>query len=126
MSVKDKINFDQVFDKIKQAIVESPFGGMLAMFGGEAALEPLKPNFEQKFQEIIDDILSSNDFGNGETSSQILEQVNYLIEQRLDELTPVMVKEIIQEMIKSHLGWLVVWGGIFGALLGYVSTFFLK
>ena len=32
------------------------------------------------------------------------------------------VKEIIQEMIRSHLGWLVVWGGVFGAVIGLVST----
>ena len=33
-----------------------------------------------------------------------------------------MVKEIIQKMIKEHLGWLVVWGGVFGAVIGLVST----
>jgi hypothetical protein len=33
-----------------------------------------------------------------------------------------MVKDIIQEMIRSHLGWLVVWGGVFGALMGLVAA----
>jgi len=28
------------------------------------------------------------------------------------------VKNIIQRMIKEHLGWLVVWGGVFGGLIG--------
>ena len=35
-----------------------------------------------------------------------------------------MVKEIIQKMIRSHLGWLVVWGGVFGSLIGLASSFF--
>ncbi|ETZ10388.1 hypothetical protein AJ90_15080 [Vibrio parahaemolyticus M0605] len=26
-------------------------------------------------------------------------------------------------MIKEHLGWLVVWGGVFGGLIGVISTF---
>ena len=32
-----------------------------------------------------------------------------------------MVKEIIQTMIREHLGWLVVWGGVFGGLFGPVA-----
>ena len=28
------------------------------------------------------------------------------------------VKHIIQDMIRKHLGWLVVWGGVFGGLIG--------
>jgi hypothetical protein len=34
-----------------------------------------------------------------------------------------MVKEIIQTMIRQHLGWLVVWGGVFGGLIGLGTSF---
>jgi hypothetical protein len=34
-----------------------------------------------------------------------------------------MVKEIVQKLISEHLGWLVVWGGVFGGLIGLVSSF---
>ena len=27
-------------------------------------------------------------------------------------------KEIVEEMIRRHLGWLVLWGGVFGGLIG--------
>jgi uncharacterized membrane protein YheB (UPF0754 family) len=47
-----------------------------------------------------------------------------VIEKRLDELTPQLVKEIVQAMIKKHLGWLVVWGGVFGGLIGLVAGYF--
>jgi uncharacterized membrane protein YheB (UPF0754 family) len=33
-----------------------------------------------------------------------------------------MVKELVQNLIKEHLGWLVVWGGVFGGLIGVVSS----
>ena len=32
------------------------------------------------------------------------------------------IKLIIQKMIKEHLGWLVVWGGFFGGLLGLLLS----
>jgi Na+/H+ antiporter NhaD/arsenite permease-like protein len=41
---------------------------------------------------------------------------------RLEELTPKMVKEIVQDMIKEHLGWLVIWGAVFGGLIGLASA----
>jgi uncharacterized membrane protein YheB (UPF0754 family) len=51
----------------------------------------------------------------------MMSKVDNIVQQRLNELTPAMVKDIIQEMIKSHLGWLVVWGGFFGGLIGLIA-----
>jgi uncharacterized membrane protein YheB (UPF0754 family) len=126
------INFDNVFQKLKSAILESPFGGMLGMFGGEQALDPLKPQFESKFEEIIEEMLNDENFisallpkNNSENKSGgLLENVQLIVTERLNELTPTMVKDIIQTMIKEHLGWLVVWGGVFGALIGLATTLF--
>lgn len=123
------INFNNVFLKLKTAIIESPFGGMLGMFGGEQALDSLKPQFEAKFEEVIEEMLQDPNFistitGSGSSSSGLLDQIKDIVSLRLDELTPTMVKEIIQTMIKEHLGWLVVWGGVFGALIGLLTTLF--
>ncbi|HEC74771.1 MAG TPA: DUF445 domain-containing protein, partial [Methylophaga aminisulfidivorans] len=49
--------------------------------------------------------------------------IEHIVKSRLDEMTPLMVKNIIQRMIKEHLGWLVVWGGVFGGLIGLLSSF---
>jgi len=49
--------------------------------------------------------------------------VGDIVQKRLDELTPGMVKDIIQKMIRNHLGWLVVWGGFFGGLIGLAASF---
>jgi len=37
-------------------------------------------------------------------------------------MTPQMVKEIVQTMIRKHLGWLVVWGCVLGGAIGLVVT----
>ena len=123
------INFDNVFSKLKAGIVESPFGGMLGMMGGEAALDPLKPIFEVKFKEIIHDMFNDDKFiqnitKKSENSAVLGDSIESMVDARLDELTPKMVKDIIQEMIREHLGWLVVWGGVFGALIGFATTLF--
>lgn len=128
-SIMEAIDFDKIFEKLKAAIIESQFGSMLNMFGGPAALEPLKPLFATKFKEIIQDMLNDENFINtitkgSEENSGLSDSVTEMVDSRLDELTPKMVKDIIQDMIREHLGWLVVWGGVFGALIGLATTLF--
>jgi uncharacterized membrane protein YheB (UPF0754 family) len=126
-AVVSTIDFDKVFEKLKSAIMESPFGSMIGMFGGPAALDGLKPQFEIKFKEIISDIIRDENFisnltSKSESQGGIFESIEELVDGRLNELTPKMVKDIIQDMIRDHLGWLVVWGGVFGALIGLITT----
>ena len=107
--------------------MESSFGGMIGIFGGPEALDPLKPNFESKFKEIITDLFNNDNFmarvsGASNQNSAFEQKVVTVVDGRLNELTPKMVKEIIQEMIAKHLGWLVVWGGVFGAIIGLITT----
>ena len=52
----------------------------------------------------------------------IVAKVDKIVAARLDELTPEDVKRIVQDMIHEHLGWLVVWGGVFGGLIGLLSA----
>ena len=112
------IDFDRVFDGLVEAIEGSSMGSLLAMLGGKKALLPLKEPITLKLQEIIWEMNESKTVDKKLTSS-LLNQVEQIIDQRLDELTPVHVKNIIQEMIQKHLGWLVVWGGVVGGIIGF-------
>ncbi len=124
------IDFSTIFAQLVAVVKESSFGGMLGMFGGDAALEPLKAPFEERMKKVFKDIASSVSFREALMSSMssamdpevLHEKVKVIVVARLDELTPQMVKEIIQEMIRKHLGWLVVWGGVFGGLIGLVTS----
>lgn len=128
----ESVDLDPSFEALKTAVMESKFGATLAMFGGAAALDPIKPGFVEKMREAVKEIVSSHDFqeklkslvaggGNDGDHSGLLARVNVIVEKRLDELTPRMVKEIIQHMIRAHLGWLVVWGGVCGGLIGLLA-----
>ncbi len=131
--ILNKTDFSPAYESLKESVMQSSFGGMLGMFGGEAALEPLRDPFTKKlqasiiiisqsdaFQEVLSEALKSDDL-----SDDIYNKLSKIVNVRLEELTPAMVKEIVQDMIKEHLGWLVIWGAVFGGLIGLVSTLVL-
>jgi uncharacterized membrane protein YheB (UPF0754 family) len=132
--ILNKTDFSPAYESLKESVMQSSFGGMLGMFGGEAALEPLREPFTKKlqasiisisqseaFQEVLSEALKSEDL-----SEDIYNKLSLIVDARLEELTPAMVKEIVQDMIKEHLGWLVIWGAVFGGLIGLVSTLVMK
>ncbi len=116
--INNMINFDHVFDGLVEAIEGSSMGNLLAMLGGRKALVPLKEPVTLKLREIVNETKELNTSSKNLTSS-LLSRVEQIIDQRLEELTPVQVKNIIQEMIQEHLGWLVVWGGAVGGIIGF-------
>lgn len=126
------VPLDNLFVKLKEAVMESQLGGMLAMFGGESALEPMREPFKVKIGEALKEMSSDDkikkaihDAVSGSlTGDDFISKIEQIVEGRLEELTPQKVKEIIQDMIKTHLGWLVVWGGVFGGLIGLIASLF--
>ena len=132
--VIEKVDLSPSFDSLVEVIMQSSFGSMLGMFGGQEALLPLKDPFilnmkksliemtqHDEFQQLLRDELEQPD-----VMSEIKHNIEDIVSKRLDELTPQLVKDIIQQMIRKHLGWLVVWGGVFGGLIGLVSGMLLN
>jgi uncharacterized membrane protein YheB (UPF0754 family) len=128
--VIEETDLTPAFDGLVETIVNSSFGGMLAMVGGEEAITPLKDPFILKMKKALNEVAHSPSFqhsvktklSSSPVSQDIFQQVEHVVNARLDELTPQMVKDIIQTMIRQHLGWLVVWGGVFGGLIGLLTT----
>ena len=120
----DKIDFDRIFQGLVEASEGSQVGGMLAMVGGRKALEPLKDPIIVKLKIIIGEIISENsgDKTDEQSSKSLTIKIETILDARLDDLTPKDIKRIIQKMIRDHLGWLVVWGGFFGGLLGLLLS----
>ncbi|UUM33122.1 DUF445 domain-containing protein [Vibrio japonicus] len=127
----NKVDFNPTFDSLVDVLAASSFGGMLEMFGGAQALQPLKEPFVDKMKEAMAEISQSENVKQAlkeqlespAMMSEIESNIEAIIDQRLNELTPQLVKEMVQKMIKQHLGWLVVWGGVFGGLIGIASSF---
>lgn len=124
----ENLDLAAAFESLLDVIMASSFAGMLGMLGGRDALKSLKPPFIAKMRDYF-----QNQFDETRFEQQIHEALNSaldeesirlrleaLIDQRLNEMTPEHVKEIIQTMIRKHLGWLVVWGTVFGGAIGLV------
>ncbi|MDZ4785024.1 MAG: DUF445 domain-containing protein [bacterium] len=124
------IDYHRIFSGLVTVVKESPLGGMLMMFGGEAVLSNMEGSFTEKMKHVVAEMVQTPEFREkfsqltvgGSHSDALIHKIDVIVSNRLDELTPKMVKDIVQEMIRKHLGWLVVWGGVFGGLIGLVSA----
>lgn len=129
----EETDFSPAFDALSKTVMESSFGGMLGMFGGESALDALREPFSKKMKVSVIEIVKSESFNQtlnthlkeSSINDDIMSSIESVIDSRLNELTPQLVKEMVQNLIKEHLSWLVVWGGIFGGLIGLISSFFI-
>ncbi|SFV71107.1 hypothetical protein MNB_SV-13-963 [hydrothermal vent metagenome] len=129
----EEADFSPAFDALSKTVMESKFGSAITMFGGEQALEELREPFSIKLKKSVSSIVSSEAFKEqleshlqkSSLSDDIIDSIDTLITQRLDALSPKMVKDLVQALIKEHLGWLVVWGGVFGGLIGLISSLIL-
>ncbi|MEE8588894.1 MAG: DUF445 domain-containing protein, partial [Sulfurimonadaceae bacterium] len=129
----EETDFSPAFDALSKTVMESSFGGMLGMFGGEKALDALRDPFTRKLKSAVTRIVASESFdeqlqnylSSSTLSDDMLAKIEEVITARLNELTPQLVKEMVQNLIREHLGWLVVWGGVFGGLIGLGSSFVL-
>jgi len=131
--VVNNLDMDDAYDQLVSVVMESSLGGMLAMVGGEKALDTMRdpfksrmrefllktvrsPSFQSNMQKQLQSVTSSDDFS---------DRIGGIVKNRLDEMTPELVKDIMQRMIRRHLGWLVVWGAVFGGLIGLISSIIL-
>ncbi|MDD5405899.1 MAG: DUF445 family protein [Sulfurovaceae bacterium] len=126
----ENTDMSPAFDAIKTTVMESKIGGMLGMFGGESLLNSYKEPFVEKLKTALISLVRSPAFHENlqkhlkksSLQNDLISSIDKIILKRLDELTPQMVKELVKTIIEEHLGWLVVWGGVFGGLIGLVAS----
>lgn len=123
------VDLDVAYDQLVETVMESSFGSMLGMLGGESALDGMREPFKRRMGKYLEDAAASPRFqkivskqlSNVTSSEQFMTRLDTILRTRLDELTPEMVRDIMQQMIRKHLGWLVVWGGVFGGIIGLIA-----
>ncbi len=127
-SLVGELDLDRAFDSLVEGIMQSSMGGMLGMVGGARALAGLREPFNERMRSYLLEMLESDEFQQRFTqrlseathSDAVVARIEDLVERRLQELTPDQVRLIVQKMIRKHLGWLVVWGGVIGGLMGVI------
>lgn len=124
-----KLDLDAAYDQLMAAIMDSSFGSMIGMVGGESALEPIREPFKRRMENFLRDAAKSPRFQQAvneqvqrfTSGDSFREKLDHILQARLNELTPEMVRDIMHRIIAKHLGWLVVWGGVFGGLIGLIT-----
>ena len=102
-------DFSPAFDALTKTVMESQFGNMLNMFGGESALENLRDPFSTKLKSAVTKIVSSDTFKaqmdhhlqHSSLSDDLINSIEKIVERRLNELTPQIVKEMMQKLMRE-------------------------
>lgn len=120
-------SFDAMFVEKLVAISQKPEGMMLAtmasMFGGVAPMASMiKPMLVTLGQEMMSSFVDSFDPKRIIDVDKLRNELDVLMTEKLLQLTPERVKQILEHVIREHLGWIVVWGNIFGGLIGVLSV----
>ena len=111
---------EQAIERQVEEMKSAPFGMLIRMAGTEVVrllvqeflqglVSDLGPQLQEQIQGQLPDVKT------------LRERVDLLLEMKLEELTPQTVKRMMEHVIREHLGWLIVWGNVFGALIGLLS-----
>jgi len=114
---------DKILENKLRELGQKPEGMMFAMMGIDpVSLKPLiKPFISGMAAEAGPLLLKHMDIGKLIKIETLRNELDSLMTTKLEYLTPERVKKMIEDVIREHLGWLVVWGNIFGSLIGIVS-----
>ena len=111
---------DQIVGRKLEELLQSPEGMMLKIVGADAIKRLVKQFVSGVGVEIAPRL--SSEFAQPTLHVEALrEQVDNLLTAKLEELTPETVKRMMEEVIREHLGWLIIWGNVFGGTIGLVS-----
>lgn len=113
---------DEIVTKHIGLLFTKPEGMMLMMAGFDATtIKPMILPFVTGMDEEIAPMLTEGfDMKSMVDAKAMRGQVKELMVTKMEMLTPPMVKELVEDMIRTHLGWLVVWGNLFGGIIGLV------
>ena len=122
--IKKDINYNNIFEGLTVSIEKSQLGNMLSMVGGRKALDPLRKPIINKLESLVSNMLETQKETKLDDTviNNLHNEIEHLIDNRLNELSPNDIKKMIKDIIDNHLGWLVIWGGVFGGFIGLITS----
>jgi len=120
----EKPEVDAMITKALEELGSKPEGTMIMMMGiMPIQLKPLITPFLSSMADDIGPLLGQMfDMKSIMSVEKLRSEIDLLMTEKLLELTPEIVRDLLEEVMRKHLGCLIVWGNVFGALIGLVST----
>jgi len=130
--VASKEAIEPLVDRNVDRLLDSSVGGFLLMVGVDNVKPAVRDfvsgmlaSLKERVQELARSAAPSGSPALELDEEKIIEDVRAgvdgLLEAKLQELDAVKVKGMLEDVIRDHLGWLVVWGNVFGGLLGLLA-----
>ena len=111
-----------------EKLLDSKIGGLLIMVGVDSvkpAVRQFVSSFAATMKSRVIELASKAEpsdaaieLDEAKLLRDVRAQVEVLLQEKLVELDAPVVKRVVEDVIRSHLGWLVVWGNVLGAVLG--------
>ena len=120
VAILESDEVDAIIERKLQEMQQTPTGMILKMVGTET-VKPMVKRFLSGMGEDVAPLIANEFARPGVEAEALREQVNQLLETKLKELTPEAVKRMMEDVIRQHLGWLIVWGNVFGGSIGLLS-----
>lgn len=124
--LKDKVLALDIEGKLEDFLKSDSMVKMLeGLFGGDAKMlipiiQPYAVKTGKRIAPIIKDKIRNMDLLHD--LENVKGQIDAMLTNRMMELTPAKVKLLLEEIMRKHLYWLVVWGNVFGAIIGVISA----
>eukprot|EP00039_Didymoeca_costata_P033334 m.41903 g.41903 ORF g.41903 m.41903 type:complete len:286 (+) comp9822_c0_seq1:206-1063(+) len=115
--------FDAVLDDQLANLGDRPEFAPLAGFGGAKALKPMIKPFVSglglELAPLMKEKLTDTKFS--VNIPFVRKEIEHYLSVRIETLTEQKVTRLLENVIRGHLGWLIVWGNVFGSIIGVLS-----
>ena len=126
--IVDDPSTEELMAQKLQEMAATPQGAFLAMvpvmmpgMTMRSIAAMMKPALAGFATEMATKMKGSFDITEFVSVDNVRDEIDELMTEKLKELTPPIVKKLMEDVIRDHLGWLIIWGNVFGGLLGIIS-----